>query len=169
MTATAITAQASRGREITPCRRARIVKANTCVKIARHAKRNLSKDNPHVSIMIERKNLDRCPRPRRPTVLSEEDKDRLVIVTKRDCKTRRMPLAELQVEAGLASVSKQTVLDALYDKEYKLNREPGVYRSLSLTLGMWSALFLVISKAPEHLTYNINVEPVIRTAAIIKP
>lgn len=135
-----------RGREITPRRRALIVgmhedktfpdiakklgiKANTCAKIARHAKRNLSKESAHVPVTIQRENLDPCPRPGRPTVLSEEDKDQLVTVTKRDSKTRRMPLAELQVEAGLSSVSKQTVLNALHDrglKAYKENIKPAL-------------------------------------------
>ena len=48
--------------------------------------------------------------PGRAEALTEEEKDRLVAVVKRDFETRRMALVDLQCEAELGHVSPQTVL-----------------------------------------------------------
>jgi len=55
--------------------------------------------------------------PGRPEGLTEEEKDRLVAMVKRDFETRRVALIDLQCEAKLWHVSPQTVLKALNERE----------------------------------------------------
>lgn len=59
----------------------------------------------------------------RPQVLSEEEKDRLVAVVKRDFKTRRMKVVDLRQEAGLSHVSDFPILKALHERGLKAYRE----------------------------------------------
>jgi transposase len=55
----------------------------------------------------------------RPPCLTEEDKDHLVSVVKRDWTTKHMSLIEIQEEAGFGNVSTATVLKALHEQGIK--------------------------------------------------
>lgn len=104
------------------------IKENTCAKIYRHATQGLSKvEQRQLSTVLNPDQLKPKPRPGRPRVLTEDDKNHLIQTAKHDRKTRRMPLKELQLAANLSHVSKQTCLNALHErglKAYKENLKP---------------------------------------------
>ena len=67
--------------------------------------------------------LDVTKRPGRPSILSAEDKDRLVAFVKRDFHTRRMKLVDIRREVGFGHVSDSTVYRALLERGMKAYRE----------------------------------------------
>ena len=70
--------------------------------------------------------LDSDARSGRPTVLSEDDKDKLVKLVKKDFVTRRMMLCDIRREAGLSHVSETTVFRALQQR--RIGAYPEVFK-----------------------------------------
>ena len=86
---------------------------------------NLSAGEPELSVveLIASDVLDVTKKPGRPSILSAEEKDRLVACVKRDFHTRRMKLVTIRREAGFDHVSDSTVYRALLERGMKAYRE----------------------------------------------
>ena len=172
------------GKEVTPRRRAVIIAlrslpnpvsyvkikeltsipTSTANDIWRHAVENARKARhdagQHVQEpiglleLVEAKCLYPNPRPGRPEVLTEEDKDRLVETVKRNFASCRMKLLDIRRQAGLSHVGDGTVFRALtsrgihaYHEEFKpiLGPEHKLNRLVSLIL----FFFFFCNKLPE--------------------
>ena len=115
------------------------VAGSTANDIWRHAIKNarqarvtsdeLEHNNQPLSLqeLIASSALDPNPRPGRPRLLSEEDKDRLVEFVKKDFDSRRLTLHNLRREAGFSHISDSTVYRGLseqgiyaYHEEFKI-------------------------------------------------
>lgn len=109
------------------------VATSTANDIWRHAIKNarqarVTGDDPDdiplsLPELIASSNLDANPRSGRPSLLNNEDKDRLIEFVKKSFETRRMTIRDIRREAGFAHVSDTTIYRALLDRGIRAYHE----------------------------------------------
>lgn len=99
---------------------------NTCAKIYCHATQKYSsqeKENISLDELLKPENLAPNKPPGHPKALTDNEENHLIKVTKMNAQTHHLPLQDLQLSAGLTSVSNQTICNTLHNQGLKAYKE----------------------------------------------